>query len=93
MDLAEYFPGGGTFSAALDAALECLRHAKYKKSDIAFIMNGESQVSAECAEKFRRKKAKFGFSLLLNSDRRGPSSLGTLKEFRRPHHHHQTTDG
>jgi uncharacterized protein with von Willebrand factor type A (vWA) domain len=63
MDLAEYFPGRGTFSAALDAALECLRHAKYKKSDIVFIMNGENQVSAECAEKFRRKKDKFGFSL------------------------------
>jgi hypothetical protein len=26
-------------------------------------MNGENQVSAEWAEKFRRKKDKFGFSL------------------------------
>jgi uncharacterized protein with von Willebrand factor type A (vWA) domain len=82
MDLAEYFPGGGTdFQRPLDAALECLRQAKYKKSDIIFITDGECQVSPEWAEQFRKEKEKLGFSLYSILIDVGPSSLGTLKEF------------
>ncbi|HEY7167720.1 MAG TPA: hypothetical protein VIB79_24395 [Candidatus Binatia bacterium] len=82
MDLAEYFPGGGTdFQRPLDAALECLGQAKYKKSDIIFITDGECQVAPEWAEAFRRQKEKLGFSLYSILIDVGPSSLGTLKEF------------
>ncbi len=82
MDLAEYFPGGGTdFERPLDAALECLRQTRYKKGDIVFITDGECQVSAEWAEAFRREKEKLGFSLFSILIDVGPSSLGTLKEF------------
>jgi uncharacterized protein with von Willebrand factor type A (vWA) domain len=82
MDLAEYFPGGGTdFQRPLDAALECLGQVKYKKSDIIFITDGECQVSPEWAEEFRRQKEKLGFSLYSILIDVGPSSLGTLKEF------------
>ncbi|HUK41686.1 MAG TPA: hypothetical protein VLX11_11595 [Candidatus Acidoferrales bacterium] len=82
MDLAEYFPGGGTdFQRPLTAALECLKQTKYKKGDIIFITDGECQVSPEWAEQFRKEKEKLGFSLFSILIDVGPSSLGTLKEF------------
>jgi uncharacterized protein with von Willebrand factor type A (vWA) domain len=82
MDLAEYFPGGGTdFEKPLDAALECLKNARYKKGDIVFITDGECQVSPDWAERFRKEKEKLGFSLFSVLIDVGPSSLGTLKEF------------
>ena len=82
MDLAEYFPGGGTdFQRPLDAALECLKQAHFKKGDIVFITDGECEVSPEWSEEFRRQKEKLGFSLFSILIDVGSSSLGTLKEF------------
>ncbi|HWP57990.1 MAG TPA: hypothetical protein VNL14_08900 [Candidatus Acidoferrales bacterium] len=82
LDLAEYFPGGGTdFQKPLDAALECLSTARYKKGDIVFITDGECEVTAEWAERFRAEKERLGFSLYSILIDVGPSSLGTLKEF------------
>jgi len=82
MDLAEYFPGGGTdFEKPLDAALECLKKSRYKKGDIVFITDGECQVTPQWAEQFRAEKEKLGFSLFSILIDVGPSSLGTLKEF------------
>lgn len=82
MDLAEYFPGGGTdFEKPLDAALECLQKSRYKKGDIVFITDGECQVSAEWSEHFREAKKKLAFSLFSILIDVGPSSLGTVKEF------------
>jgi len=82
MDLAEYFPGGGTdFQKPLDAALDCLRQSRFKKGDIIFITDGECQVDPEWAEAFREQKEKLGFSLFSILIDMGPASLGTLKEF------------
>lgn len=82
MELAEYFPGGGTdFQKPLDAALECLKKSRYKKGDIVFITDGECQVGQEWAERFRNEKERLGFSLFSILIDVGPSSLGTLKEF------------
>jgi uncharacterized protein with von Willebrand factor type A (vWA) domain len=82
LDLAEYFPGGGTdFQTPLDAALECLQQSRFKKGDIVFITDGECQVSPEWAEQFRQQKEKLGFSLFSILIDVGSSSLGTLKEF------------
>jgi uncharacterized protein with von Willebrand factor type A (vWA) domain len=82
MDLAEYFPGGGTdFQKPLDAALECLKTSQYKKGDVVFITDGECQVTSEWAENFRKEKEKLGFSLYSILIDVGSSSLGTLKEF------------
>jgi uncharacterized protein with von Willebrand factor type A (vWA) domain len=82
MDLAEYFPGGGTdFQKPLNAALECLRESRFKKGDIIFITDGECQVDSEWAEQFRQQKEKLGFSLFSILIDMGPASLGTLKEF------------
>jgi len=82
MDLAEYFPGGGTdFEKPLDAALECLKKSRYKEGDIVFITDGECQVSGDWAESFCKEKERLGFSLFSILIDVGPSSLGTLKEF------------
>jgi uncharacterized protein with von Willebrand factor type A (vWA) domain len=82
MDLAEYFPGGGTdFQKPLDAALDCLDQSRFKKGDIIFITDGECQVDPQWAEAFRGKKEKLGFSLFSILIDVGPASLGTLKEF------------
>ena len=82
MDLAEYFPGGGTdFQTPLDAALECLRQSRFKKGDIVFITDGECQVDPQWAENFRQQKERLGFSLFSVLIDMGPASLGTLKEF------------
>ena len=82
MDLAEYFPGGGTdFQRPLDAALDCLKQSRFKKGDIIFITDGECQVSPEWAEEFRREKERLGFSLFSILIDVGSNSLGTLKEF------------
>jgi len=82
MDLAEYFPGGGTdFQKPLDAALDCLRQSRFKKGDIIFITDGECQVDPDWAEVFRQEKEKLGFSLFSILIDMGPASLGTLKEF------------
>jgi uncharacterized protein with von Willebrand factor type A (vWA) domain len=82
LDLAEYFPGGGTdFQTPLDAALECLEQSRFKKGDIVFITDGECQVSPEWADQFRRQKETLGFSLFSILIDVGSSSLGTLKEF------------
>ena len=82
MDLAEYFPGGGTdFQKPLDAALHCLRESRFKKGDVIFITDGECQVDPQWAEAFREEKEKLGFSLFSILIDMGPASLGTLKEF------------
>ncbi len=82
MDLAEYFPGGGTdFETPLDAALECLKQSKFKRGDVVFITDGECEVTPVWAEHFRKEKERLGFSLYSILIDVGPSSLGTLKEF------------
>ena len=82
MELAEYFPGGGTdFQRPLDAALDCLRQARFKKGDIIFITDGECQVDAAWVESFRNEKERLGFSLFSILIDVGSSSLGTLREF------------
>ena len=82
MDLAEYFPGGGTdFQKPLDAALECLKQSRFKKGDIVFITDGECQVNSDWAEDFRKEKERLGFSLFSILIDVGSASLGTLKEF------------
>lgn len=82
MELAEYFPGGGTdFETPLNAALECIKQSRFKRGDIIFITDGECRVSADWAERFREEKEALGFSLFSILIDIGSNSLGTLKEF------------
>jgi uncharacterized protein with von Willebrand factor type A (vWA) domain len=82
MELAEYFPGGGTdFETPLDAALECLQQSRFKRGDIVFITDGECQVRPDWAEQFRAAKEELGFSLFSILIDVGSSSLSVLTEF------------
>ena len=82
MELAEYFPGGGTdFQKPLAAALECLRQSKYTRGDIVFITDGECRVTPEWLAEFKRDKERLGFSLFSVLIDIGASALGTLQEF------------
>ncbi|MBI3250195.1 MAG: VWA domain-containing protein [Deltaproteobacteria bacterium] len=82
MELAEYFPGGGTdFETPLNAALACLKQSRFKRGDIVFITDGECQVRPEWAERFRADKEEMGFSLFSILIDVGSNSLGPLREF------------
>ena len=81
-DLAEYFPGGGTdFEKPLDAAVDCLRKARYRRGDIVFITDGECRVGADWLAAFREEKQRLGFfvfSVLIDV---GISTRDTVREF------------
>jgi uncharacterized protein with von Willebrand factor type A (vWA) domain len=82
MDLAEYFPGGGTdFETPLNAARECLQQSRFKRGDIVFITDGECQVNPQWAEQFRADKETLGFSLFSILIDVGSSSINVLTEF------------
>jgi uncharacterized protein with von Willebrand factor type A (vWA) domain len=82
MELAEYFPGGGTdFETPLNAALDCLKQSRFKRGDIVFITDGECQVRPEWAEQFRADKEEMGFSLFSILIDIGSSSMSVLQEF------------
>ncbi len=82
LELAEYFPGGGTdFQKPLDAALSCLQQARYKRGDIVFITDGECRVEGQWLDEFKRAKERLGFSVFSVLIDVGSSSLGALKDF------------
>jgi uncharacterized protein with von Willebrand factor type A (vWA) domain len=81
LDVAEYFPGGGTdFETPLAAAVDCLGASRYRRGDIVLITDGECQVSPAWSAKFRADKERLRFSLYSILIDVGPSSLGTLAE-------------
>ena len=93
MDLAEYFPGGGTdFQKPLDAALECLRESRFKKGDIIFITDGECQVDPQWAEQFPRRKRATRLLAVFHPDRHGPGFVGHVEGIQRPDLDDQTAD-
>src|SRR5208337_2799087 len=54
MEMAEYFPGGGTdFEQPLDAAIELIEDKQLKRADIVIITDGESQVGPEFLSRLR----------------------------------------
>jgi len=82
LELAEYFPGGGTdFQKPLSAALECLQQSQYRRGDIVFITDGECRVDQQWLFEFRRAKERLGFSVMAVLIDVGASAIGTLKDF------------
>ena len=82
LELAEYFPGGGTdFEKPLDAALDCLQESRFQRGDIVFITDGECRVHADWAERFTTEKNALGFSLFSILIDIGTSSPGSLTPF------------
>jgi uncharacterized protein with von Willebrand factor type A (vWA) domain len=82
LDLAEYFPGGGTdFMIPLDAALDCLRAARYRRGDVVLVTDGECRVEPAWLARFQTEKKKLGFAVYsVLIDVGGQSSRDTLAE-------------
>jgi uncharacterized protein with von Willebrand factor type A (vWA) domain len=79
LDVAKYFPGGGTdFEMPLDAALDTLAAARYRRGDVVLITDGECQVQPDWLERFKREKRRLDFSLFSILIDVGPSSSATL---------------
>ncbi len=79
LDMAEYFPGGGTdFERPLDAALELLEEKKLKRGDIVMITDGECQVSPGWLAHLKERKEDLDFSIFAVLVDVGSSELSTL---------------
>jgi uncharacterized protein with von Willebrand factor type A (vWA) domain len=82
IELAEYFPGGGTdFQAPIDAAIELIADKKLKRGDIIVITDGECQVSPAWLEELKERKEDLQFSIFAVLVDVGSSDLSTLAQF------------
>ncbi len=83
LDLADYFPGGGTdFTAPLDRAGELLGESKFKNGDVVFITDGEAEVSEDWALSFNTLKKDLRFKVLsILIDVTGRESTRSLEVF------------
>lgn len=64
IELAEYFPGGGTdFQDPLDKASELLSLSKFKRGDVVFITDGECDVGDAWLDNFLELKRKLRFKI------------------------------
>ncbi len=64
IEMAEYFPGGGTdFQAPIDAAMALLEDRKLKRGDIVMITDGECQVSPEWLAHLHQRKDELQFTI------------------------------
>jgi uncharacterized protein with von Willebrand factor type A (vWA) domain len=64
VEMAEYFPGGGTdFEQPIDAAVDLIAAKKLKRADIVIITDGESQVSDEWLAHLLETKRALQFSI------------------------------
>jgi uncharacterized protein with von Willebrand factor type A (vWA) domain len=82
MDLAEYFPGGGTdFEQPLNAAMQLIEEKQLKRADIVMITDGESQVSPEWLARTIERKQRLNFKIFAVLVDVGSSELSTLARF------------
>jgi uncharacterized protein with von Willebrand factor type A (vWA) domain len=82
VEMAEYFPGGGTdFETPIDAAVELLGEKKLKRGDIVIITDGESQVSPEWLARLRERKDDLDFSIFAVLVDVGSAETSSLAQF------------
>ncbi len=82
LEMAEYFPGGGTdFQAPIDAAVSLLEDKKLKRGDVVIITDGECQVAPEWLAAMRRRKEELKFNIFAVLVDVGSSELSTLAQF------------
>ncbi|HJU11125.1 MAG TPA: VWA domain-containing protein [Candidatus Binataceae bacterium] len=82
LEMAEYFPGGGTdFESPIDAAISLLEDKKLKRGDIVIITDGECQVAPEWLAKLRARKDELKFTIFAVLIDVGSSELSTLAQF------------
>jgi len=82
LEMAEYFPGGGTdFQAPIDAAVALLEDKKLKRGDIVVITDGECQVAPEWLAHLRERKEDLKFTIFAVLVDVGSSEVSTLAQF------------
>ncbi|HEX3410002.1 MAG TPA: VWA domain-containing protein, partial [Candidatus Binataceae bacterium] len=82
IEMAEYFPGGGTdFQIPIDAAIELIADRKLKRADIVVITDGECQVAPEWLADLKRRKDELQFSIFAVLVDLGSSDFSTLAQF------------
>jgi len=82
VEMAEYFPGGGTdFERPIDAAVELLGEKKLKRGDIVMITDGECQVSAEWLARLKEHKRELDFKIFGVLVDVGSAETPTLAQF------------
>jgi uncharacterized protein with von Willebrand factor type A (vWA) domain len=82
IELAEYFPGGGTdFQTPIDAAIELIADKKLKRGDIVVITDGECQVAPQWLADLKERKEELQFSIFAVLVDVGSSDLSTLAQF------------
>jgi uncharacterized protein with von Willebrand factor type A (vWA) domain len=82
LEMAEYFPGGGTdFQAPIDAAVALLEDRKLKRGDIVVITDGECAVAPDWLAALRERKDELKFSIFAVLVDVGSSELSTLAQF------------
>ncbi len=82
IEMAEYFPGGGTdFQGPIDAAVELIADKKLKRGDIVVITDGECQVAPEWLAQLKERKEDLQFSIFAVLVDVGSSDLSTLAQF------------
>jgi uncharacterized protein with von Willebrand factor type A (vWA) domain len=82
LEMAEYFPGGGTdFQAPIDAAVALLEDKKLKRGDIVVITDGECQVAPEWLVDLGHRKDQLKFTIFAVLVDVGSSELSTLAQF------------
>jgi uncharacterized protein with von Willebrand factor type A (vWA) domain len=82
LEMAEYFPGGGTdFQAPLDAAVALIEERKLKRADIVIITDGECSVARDWLVELRRRKDDLQFSIYSVLVDLGSSETSTLAQF------------
>ncbi len=82
MELAEYFPGGGTdFERPLSAAIELIERKDLKRADIVIITDGEAQVSEQWLARLNQSRERLQFKIFAVLVDIGSSELSTLARF------------
>jgi uncharacterized protein with von Willebrand factor type A (vWA) domain len=83
VEMAEYFPGGGTdFERPIDAAVALLEEKRLKRGDIVFITDGECQVSRPWLEHLKERKRELDFSIFgVLVDVAGSPETSTVRQF------------
>jgi uncharacterized protein with von Willebrand factor type A (vWA) domain len=82
LEMAEYFPGGGTdFQTPIDAAVALLEDKKLERGDIVVITDGECSVAPEWLADLRERKEKLKFTIFAVLVDVGSSELSTLAQF------------
>jgi uncharacterized protein with von Willebrand factor type A (vWA) domain len=82
IEMAEYFPGGGTdFERPIDAAVALLGQKRLKRGDIVFITDGECQVSPDWLAHLRERKRELDFAIFGVLVDVGSAETSTLRQF------------